>query len=79
MRGVTAKEKLKAAVDQLSEAEAANAEIVIRRESDDSGRIVDEWGDLDAHTDAASRGVMRHLDEEERAAGFPPWKREDLL
>lgn len=76
---MTAKEKLKAAVDQLSEAEAANAEIVIRRESDDSGRIVDEWGDLDAQTDALTRRAMRDLAEEERAAGFPPWKREDLL
>lgn len=31
------------------------------------GRIVDEWGDLSAQTDAATAAVMRDLDEQERA------------
>ena len=44
-----------------------------------SGRIVDEWGDLDAQTDALAKRSMRDLAEEERAAGFPPWKQEDVL
>jgi hypothetical protein len=76
---VTAKDKLKAAVDRLTEAEAANAEIVVRRESGEDGRTVDEWGDLDALGEAASHDTMQMLDEEERAAGFAPLKREDLL
>jgi hypothetical protein len=76
---VTAKEKLKAEIDRLSEAEAANAEIVLRRESGEGSRTIDEWGDLDALGEAASHDTMQMLDEEERAAGFAPLKREDLL
>ena len=33
----------------------------------------DEWGDLDAQTDAIVREVQRELAEEERKAGFDPW------
>jgi hypothetical protein len=43
-----------------------------------TGRIIDDWGDLGELTDALARRAMRHLDEEERAAGFEPWKRQDL-
>jgi hypothetical protein len=57
---VTAKEKLKAAVDRLTEAEAANAEIVVKREPDE----------LDEFTARASLPSLRRLDEAESAAGF---------
>lgn len=67
---MTAKEKLKAAVDRLSDAEAANAEIVVRREPDEPGRAVDEWGNLDEFTARASTAALRRLDEAEAAAGF---------
>jgi hypothetical protein len=36
----------------------------------ESGRQVDEWGDLDDWSDAVSRGTFDHLDEEEAAIGF---------
>jgi hypothetical protein len=44
-----------------------------------TGRIIDDWGDLGAQSDALTRRAMRDLDEEERAAGLEPWRREDLL
>lgn len=59
---MTAKEKvLKQAprwTEEQAEAALAAAE----------GRIVDEWGNLSAMTDAAARETMRRLDEEEQAA-----------
>ncbi len=58
---MTAKEKvLKQAprwTEEQAEAALAAAE----------GRIVDEWGDLSAQTDAAAADTMKRLDEEERA------------
>lgn len=33
------------------------------------GRTVDEWGDLDQFSAHASRGVLRHMTEDEEAAG----------
>jgi predicted transcriptional regulator len=33
----------------------------------------DEWGDLSAAADHASRETALRLDAEERAAGFDPW------
>lgn len=34
------------------------------------GRPLDEWGDLDRFSAQASRGVLRHMTEEEEAAGL---------
>lgn len=34
------------------------------------GRLLDDWGDLDQFSAHASRGVLRHMTEEEEAAGF---------
>jgi hypothetical protein len=34
------------------------------------GRTVDEWGDLDQFSAHASCGVLRHMTEDEEAAGF---------
>jgi len=33
-------------------------------------RTLDEWGDLDQFSAHASRGVLRHMTEDEEAAGF---------
>lgn len=33
----------------------------------------DEWGDLEAQGDRATKELMRELDAEERAAGLDPW------
>lgn len=33
-------------------------------------RFLDEWGDLDQFSAHASRGVLRHMAEDEEAAGF---------
>ncbi len=33
----------------------------------------DEWGDLEAASDIATRELMARLDAEERAAGHEPW------
>jgi hypothetical protein len=69
---VTAKEKLRRLVDELSEQEADSAlELIASRRRRSN---VDQWGDLDAMTDATTAAVMRSLDAEERAAGFKPWQ-----
>lgn len=66
---MTAKEKLRAQVDQLTDAEAEMACVVIRRTDDDC----DEWGSLSAWSMALATMLFQRLDEEERAAGFDPW------
>ena len=58
---MTAKEKVLEQAPRWTE-EQAKAALAAAE-----GRIVDEWGDLDAQTDAASAAVMRDLDEQERA------------
>lgn len=62
---MTTKQRLHQLVDELSEQEADETLrlVIARRE----GKIVDEWGDLDAMVDRAANQVMRDLDEEERA------------
>jgi hypothetical protein len=62
---MTAKERLRKLVDDLSEAEAeATLEYAVSRRADNPA---DEWGDLTAITDAAAAETMQRLDEEERA------------
>jgi len=70
---MTAKERL------LEEAPGWTEEQARRALAAATGRIIDDWGDLGELTDALARRAMRDLDEEERAAGIEPWKREDLL
>ena len=74
IRAMTTKERLHKLVDELSEAEAD--ETLRFAVAHHEGRNVDEWGDMDAQTDALFADTMRTLAEEERAAGFGPWKRE---
>lgn len=84
---MTAKEKLRAQIDELTEAEAASAHIVVERiaDSDEIGEAIaagyrripqstpDEWGDLSKLTEATTAQTLRRLDAEERAAGHDPW------
>jgi hypothetical protein len=65
---MTTKERLHKLVDELSEAEAD--ETLRFAAARHEGKNVDEWGDLDAWSDAASSDTMHMLDEEEAAAGF---------
>lgn len=84
---MTAKEKLRAQVDELSEAEAASARIVVERtaDRDEIGEAIaagyrripqstpDEWGDLSKLTESTTAQTFQRLDAEERAAGLDPW------
>lgn len=36
----------------------------------EDGRSLDDWGDLDQFSAHASRGVLRHMAEDEERAGF---------
>lgn len=66
---VTTREKVHRLLDELpdSEIEPVVEFIVSRREG---GKNVDEWGDLDAWSDAVCRNTFRELDEEEAKIGF---------
>ena len=35
--------------------------------------VPDEWGDIQAGSEAATEDLLVRLDAEERAAGHPPW------
>jgi hypothetical protein len=71
---VTAKEKLLERVTRLTEAEAD--ETLRLLEVWRKGGAVDEWGDLDAQSDALFADSMSELAKEERDAGLGPWRRE---
>jgi hypothetical protein len=71
---VTAKEQLLERVSRLSEAEAD--ETLRLLEVWRKGGAVDEWGDLNAQSDALFSDSMSELAKEERDAGFGPWPRE---
>jgi hypothetical protein len=65
---MTTREKAHKLLEELPESEIEPVvEFIVSRRERGS---VDEWGDLDAWSDAASKDTMRMLDEEEAAAGF---------
>lgn len=66
--GVTTREKVEELLDRLSEAELKAEYERLQRAV--AGGHVDEWGDLDRFSARASRGVLRHMTEEEEKAGF---------
>jgi hypothetical protein len=41
-----------------------------RRQAEKGRRSLDDWGDLDQFSAHASRGVLRHMTEDENAAGL---------
>jgi hypothetical protein len=71
---MTAKEKVLVEAPSWSERDAEVALQAVEREH--SGRVAEDWGDLDAQTDAFFADSMKDLAEEERAGGFGPWERE---
>jgi hypothetical protein len=70
---MTAKEQLLREAPAWSE---HDAEIALRAVERERAHVVDEWGDLDAQTDAAASRVMRDLAEKEHLAGVAALQRE---
>ncbi len=65
---VTTREIAKRLIDELPESELEPVvEFIVSRSEGE--RVVDEWGDLDAFSAKASRGVLRHMAEDEAKAG----------
>lgn len=68
---MTAKELLLEQVPTWSEHDAEVALAAVEHEHQaESASNIDEWGDLDAQTYAATIASMREMDEEEAAIGF---------
>ena len=68
---MTAKEKLLSEASRWSEHDAEVAlRAVARERAAQTGRNVDEWGDLDEFSARVSAATLRRLDEEEAVAGF---------
>ena len=68
------REQLHKEVDAVPDDQLDNAHVVVESngsgaadEQSQPGDIIDEWGDLDAQTDAAAGDLMARLDEEEIA------------
>jgi predicted transcriptional regulator len=64
----------------IEESLAADVEAEISRQIIEGYKRIppgtpDEWGDLDTQLEHNAREMMRRLDEEEREAGFGPWKK----
>jgi hypothetical protein len=82
---MTAKERLQAWVEELSEPAAERALKLVEKEGEDPepaedeeeaaqpGDIIDDWGNLSAMTRSAAGDLMDRLAEEEAAAGLEPW------
>ena len=68
LAGVTTREKVEKLLDRLSEDELA-AEYQRLRQAVESERV-DDWGDLERFSARASRGVLRHMTEDEEKAGL---------
>jgi hypothetical protein len=58
----------------MTRAEAKESARHKRRQADqevaEDGQSLDDWGDLDQFSAQASRGVLRHMAEDEEAAGL---------
>jgi hypothetical protein len=66
---VNTREKVEKLLDRLSE-DALAAEYERLRQAVQGGRAVDDWGDLEQFSAQASRGVLRHMTEDEEKAGL---------
>jgi hypothetical protein len=66
---MTTREKAHALLDRLSEEELA-AEYQRLRQAVGGERTLDAWGDLEQFSAKASRGVLRHMTEDEEKAGL---------
>ncbi len=66
---MTTREKAHALLDRLTEEELA-AEYQRPRQAVGGERALDDWGDLEQFSAKASRGVLRHMTEDEEKAGL---------
>lgn len=66
---MTIREKVEKLLDRLSEDELS-AEYERLQQAVEGGRATDDWGDLEQFSARASRGVLRHMTEEEEKAGL---------
>jgi len=66
---VTTRDKVEKLLDRLSEEELA-AEYERLRQTVEGERTLDDWGDLERFSARASRGVLRHMTEDEEKAGL---------
>ncbi len=66
---VTTREKVEKLLDRLSEEELA-AEYQRLRQTVEGERIPDDLGELEQFSARASRGVLRHMTEDEEKAGL---------
>jgi hypothetical protein len=66
---ITIRDKVERLLDRLSEEELA-AEYQRLRQIVDGERTLDDWGDLERFSARASRGVLRHMTEDEKKAGL---------
>lgn len=66
---VTTRDKVEKLLDRLSEEELA-AEYERLRQTVEGERTLDDWGDLEQFSARASRGVLRHMTEDEEKAGL---------
>jgi hypothetical protein len=82
---MTAKERLRALVEELSEPAAERALKLVEKEREDPepadnedeaakpGDIIDDWGNLSAMTRRSASRLMKRLTQEEADAGLEPW------
>ena len=66
---MTTREKVERLLDRLSEEELA-AEYQRLRQTVEGERTLDDWGDQERFSAQASRGVLRHMTEDEEKAGL---------
>lgn len=66
---MTTRDKVEKLLDRLSEEELA-AEYERLRQTVEGERTLDNWGDLEQFSARASRGVLRHMTEDEEKAGL---------
>lgn len=66
---MTTRDKVEKLLDRLSKEELA-AEYERLRQTVGGERTLDDWGDLEQFSARASRGVLRHMAEDEERAGF---------
>jgi hypothetical protein len=66
---VNTREEVEKLLDRLSE-DALAAEYERLRQAIEGKRAVDDWGDLEQFSARASRGVLRHMTEDEEKAGL---------
>jgi hypothetical protein len=71
------REQVHKLVDELPDAALDPVvEFIVSRRANGTDETVDEWGNLDAWSDAAGKDTMRMLDDEESAIGFS-WEQRD--